>query len=590
MAIILCFFVSVKICAQIIPEERIVDWSGAGLMQNIEEPSQIVSVVDFGAVGNGVVDDTQAIQDAINALEENAGILFFPSGIYFITESLSAHSGLIIRGEGSEETHLKFLLSSDSQNAINVTAAQSSTYFSVLSGFEKESYNLELSSTSGFQIGDFLEIRQENGDWDIVPINWAEKSVGQILQISQISGNEIDLEHALRFSYDASLNPEIRKISPISNVIIENLEIERLDEPSDGGGKNIFLSYAVNCRISGVESSKSQGSHLYLTNSSNVFIFGNYFHNAFLFDGVDTRGYGVTLNRHTGEVLVENNIFRNLRHAMMVKTGANGNVFSYNYSREPHRSEQISDFSGDISLHGHYAYANLFEENICQNIIIDHYWGPSGPHNTFFRNRTELYGLIMTTNNLLETKFQNFVGNEIVGSYPFGNYVLSGSDHFEYGINKNGAAVPSGTDDLEDVSYFYAERPWFLESSFDFPGIGYPNALNQWLNPAKVRYDNGEIMTVEIDNSVGIGEIDKVSHKIKIVNNPVDEILKLEIKTNIKICDYSVYSLSGIEMLKGEISITSNIVEIPVSKLASNLYLIKISSPNSVEVLKFLKR
>ena len=27
-------------------------------------------------------------------------------------------------------------------------------------------------------------------------------------------------------------------------------------------------------------------------------------------------------------------------------------------------------YSGDISVHGHYAYANLFEENICQNIFI----------------------------------------------------------------------------------------------------------------------------------------------------------------------------------------------------------------------------
>jgi len=60
---------------------------------------------------------------------------------------------------------------------------------------------------------------------------------------------------------------------------------------------------------------------------------------------------------------------------MMVKTGSNGNIFSYNYSQEPTRSEPISDFSGDISLHGHYAFANLFEGNKCG---VHLWWNPLG--------------------------------------------------------------------------------------------------------------------------------------------------------------------------------------------------------------------
>ncbi len=107
---------------------------------------------------------------------------------------------------------------------------------------------------------------------------------------------------------------------------------------------------------------------------------------------------------------------RNLRHAMMVKTGANGNVFSYNYSKNVRRSEWPNNYGGDISLHGHYSYANLFEGNIVQNIMIDHYWGPSGPLNTFFRNRAELYGIIMTGGDPTTSDMQNFVGNEITNN------------------------------------------------------------------------------------------------------------------------------------------------------------------------------
>lgn len=41
-----------------------------------------VNVLDFGALGNGVADDTSAIQAAINYVASNGGVLTFPSGIY----------------------------------------------------------------------------------------------------------------------------------------------------------------------------------------------------------------------------------------------------------------------------------------------------------------------------------------------------------------------------------------------------------------------------------------------------------------------------------------------------------------------------
>ena len=42
---------------------------------------------------------------------------------------------------------------------------------------------------------------------------------------------------------------------------------------------------------------------------------------------------------HTTGTLAEDNIFDSLRHAMMVQTGANGNVFGYNYSANPVQGE-----------------------------------------------------------------------------------------------------------------------------------------------------------------------------------------------------------------------------------------------------------
>lgn len=43
-----------------------------------------VSVVEYGAVGNGITDDTDAIQSAIDALPEEGGTVFFPAGTYYV--------------------------------------------------------------------------------------------------------------------------------------------------------------------------------------------------------------------------------------------------------------------------------------------------------------------------------------------------------------------------------------------------------------------------------------------------------------------------------------------------------------------------
>ena len=59
-----------------------------------------VSVKDFGAVGDGVTDDTAFIQAAIDATK-NSSILFFPSGIYLCSSGLTLYKGSKIEGESN---------------------------------------------------------------------------------------------------------------------------------------------------------------------------------------------------------------------------------------------------------------------------------------------------------------------------------------------------------------------------------------------------------------------------------------------------------------------------------------------------------
>jgi hypothetical protein len=74
---------------------------------------QVVSVKDFGAKGDGVTDDTAAIQTAINALNpyvygssmnyaQGGGTLYFPSGNYFVTSTIRLPNNVILSGAGCQ--------------------------------------------------------------------------------------------------------------------------------------------------------------------------------------------------------------------------------------------------------------------------------------------------------------------------------------------------------------------------------------------------------------------------------------------------------------------------------------------------------
>ncbi|MCK4287762.1 MAG: T9SS type A sorting domain-containing protein, partial [Bacteroidales bacterium] len=374
--------------------------------------------------------------------------------------------------------------------------------------------------------------------------------------------------------------------------------IIRADEPEEGAGSNMSFGFAAQCWVKGVESDKSVGSHIAIARSTQLEITGCYIHHAFTYDGAGTRGYGITLSHHSGECLVQNNILKHLRHALMVKTGANGNVFGYNYSIEPYRSEPIHDFSGDISLHGHYAFSNLFEGNIVQNIIIDHYWGPSGPYNTFFRNRAELYGIIMTTNTILETGRQNFVGNEVTNEQLlYGNYILTGTNHFEFGNNIKGTIIPPGTNDLPDTTYYLDSIPIFWNIIDQLPSLGIPNEIGSGTIPAEERYLSGGILTVCYDSTIytSFENISNIkNNQIKIMPNPFTHKINLLIPSEINdYCQVNMVNLIGQTVFNKEFRLSkgvNKIVVFPPESIKDGLYIITVKTKNNIYNHKILKQ
>lgn len=66
--------------------------------------SGYVNIKEFGAVGDGITDDTVAIQDAIDSIASGGGV-FFPFGVYIVSDQITIPSSLILLGNNATITY-----------------------------------------------------------------------------------------------------------------------------------------------------------------------------------------------------------------------------------------------------------------------------------------------------------------------------------------------------------------------------------------------------------------------------------------------------------------------------------------------------
>lgn len=276
-------------------ESRLTDFSYAGYHRGersipLRKPD--VSVKDFGAVGDGKTDDTEAIQKAI---EESAGkTIAIPAGEYLITDQLVIRdSGTVLQGAGITKTKLLFPtpLNEIKPNWGATTTGRRTSNYSWSGGFiwvkgklseqklatvsesaKRGSRTLSVSNADQLKVGDEFRLTlRDTGDQSLIkylygndpgPIdNVGRKStesfIARIISVNQ-QRKEIRFDRPLRTDVRLSWRPTVYPApSSVQEVGIEGISFEFPPTPYAGhftevGYNAIAMSGTRNCWIRSV--------------------------------------------------------------------------------------------------------------------------------------------------------------------------------------------------------------------------------------------------------------------------------------------------------------------------------------------------
>lgn len=472
------------------------------------------SVLNYGATADDGTDDTSAFQAAINNATQGTAVIV-PPGKYRISDTLRLKGGVSLRGSGSDNTHLEFRLTS-TKNALEVNNRASYSWVDIVADANVGDNQIKVVNSDGFSVGDYIEIEEDNHKSFFTTGRngnpaWAQRAIVQLTKVESISGNMLILSDPLHHRILRDANAKVSKVNLVTGTGIEDLHLD-LSNNTSWRGFNIVYWGVANSWIIGVKADYSARAHVLLTNSYSNLIYGNYFNDSHLHGG-NLEGYGV-YSVKSSKNTIENNIFKHLRHALIIAMGASGNIYGYNYSVETHAYWNNANptgsliNTGDISVHGFYPTLNLYEGNVAQVAAIDNGWGSNGP-TTLLRNclekpRANQAALKIDADNYRHNIFGNILGISKIGGTSVGIHTsvknstnLHGNHDVLTGDTEWKPNLPQG-----NIPYtLYLDTiPPFLEDS-TLPLLG-PEYVDRCTNPAKERFENGTIYT---DSSIRTG-------------------------------------------------------------------------------------
>lgn len=213
--------------------------------------ADVVNVKDFGAVGDGVADDTAAIQAALNQAEN--GSLFFPIGTYRITSYLRIKSNTSVNARAASFICESPTDPSQFYNTIFFDTAISFTPsvtfpLSANAFIGGDSVTTTIANAANFSINDLVVIQSNT-------LLGSEKPYREINLVRSVnySTGQITLNAPLNFDYTTASSSYIAKVNSCVNSHWDGGTFDLSSVILGTGDRSVFGGwYSKNCSVNNV--------------------------------------------------------------------------------------------------------------------------------------------------------------------------------------------------------------------------------------------------------------------------------------------------------------------------------------------------
>ncbi len=249
-----------------VAQRPFIDYSWAGAHYGEQGIAPVVSTVfkavDYGAIAGDALDDTDAIQRAIDAAgAAGGGIVQFEPGTYLLNSGATpkrlvvSASNVVLRGAEHGQTHFKMVNALAPANPAQLWAAPALVTFApgkvepgpartLAAPARMGDSRLVLSSAAGLQPGDFVRIEMQSTAanasylegkptrriWS--KINSQGVKVMETHEVAAVDGAVVRLKTPLTTAIDLRLPWSVRKVPVLRNVGFEGIRVEgNFNEP-----------------------------------------------------------------------------------------------------------------------------------------------------------------------------------------------------------------------------------------------------------------------------------------------------------------------------------------------------------------------
>ena len=402
--------------SSLVPPDRKTVWNpGLNAVGGIPSGSWAVCAT----LSPGGSDDAPAIQAALNGCGTNRVVKLNP-GTFRLSQAVEIPSNVVLRGSGGPGVSPSSKLVANGSHPL-VRFDPGHGGFTQITDLAadavKDSTSLTLVTPRSLAVGELVMIDQLSdsltdwGDQDSGPGSdnrgWFNRGpnsqgeaqgrpTGQMMEVASVSGATVTFTTPLHITFKTSNKAQLVRLSSDNSgngqVIpaIRNAGVEDLFLSGGVGGDtgaNVSMSYCAYCWIRNIEADKSNGSSVAMTGT-----FRSVLRDSYLHETVDPNpgggGYGLSINWHGADNLVENNIHWNFNKVMVIRASGGGNVIGYNYMDdgwiayapcfvetglnashsttpmyELFEGNQSYNFDGD-STHGNSVYITVFRNHL----------------------------------------------------------------------------------------------------------------------------------------------------------------------------------------------------------------------------------